>query len=165
MKNMKANRKEQGYTLMEVLMVATIISIIVTIGTVSYLEAKRRAKEQYCAQRLAQLAVYERMYFREFGRYATFDDLREEGYIDWQYIYEDDDLLHYRRPVYIQEYTLDFKIDEEGQGYEIIAKPVITQKQMWYPRWVPLGGIPYLRSMKVDERGIVVWLDNGRPVL
>ena len=156
--------RERGYTLMEVLIVATIIAILVTVGTVQYLEVKRRGKEHYCAQRLAQLSVMERMYFREFGAYATFDDLRVEGYIDWSYIYEDDTLLHYHRPVYIQEYTLEFNIDEEGGGFEIIAEPVLQEAHLWYPRWVPMGGIPELRAMMVDEQGIVRWLETGRPV-
>ena len=161
---------EAGYTLMEVLIVATIISILLTVGSVSYLEAKRRAKEQYAAQRLAQLAVFERMYFREFGAYATFEELRDPGgfegsYIDEKYLQEDDEPLHNHRPYYIQDYKLDFNVDKEGGGFEIKAEPVLTETQLWYPRWVPLGGIPYLRSMKVDEQGVVTWLDSGRPVL
>lgn len=149
---------------MEVLMVATIIAILMTVGTVSYLEAKRRAKEQYAAQRLAQLAMFEHMYFREFGSYATFEDLREEGYLDQDYIYEDDEPQHYHRPVFIQDYKLEFNIDTEGGGYEIIATPVLEERHLWYARWTPLGGIPYLRSMKVNEDGVVKWLDTGRPV-
>jgi prepilin-type N-terminal cleavage/methylation domain-containing protein len=155
---------QHGYTLMEVLIVATIISILLTVGSVSYLEAKRRAKEQYAAQRLSQLAVFEKMYFREFGAYATFEDLRNEGYLAQDYIYEDDEPQHYHRPVYVQDYALDFIIDTAGGGFEIDAKPVLTESQLWYPRWMPLGGIPYLRSLKVDEQGVVMWLENGRPV-
>ena len=159
-------RTQRGYTLMEVLLVATIISILLTIGTVSYLEAKRRAKEMYCAQRMAQLAVYERMYYREFAAYATFDELREEGYIDWDYIYPSDEPQHYHRPVYIQDYALEFDTETETGGFEIKATPVLlNQPQLWYPRWVALGGIAYLRSMKVDEEGVVTWLDTGRPVM
>jgi type II secretory pathway pseudopilin PulG len=149
---------------MEVLIVATIISILLTIGTVSYLEAKRRAKENYCAQRLAQLAVFERMYFRDFGVYTDFWGLRDEGYIDQEYLYEDDEPSHYHRPVYIQEYALDFNIDDTGGGFLIEATPVLTSRQLWYQRWVALGGISYLRAMKVNEDGVVMWSETGRPV-
>ncbi len=165
---MKRGLKEilgsKGYTLMEVLIVATIVGILVTYGTIQYMEAKWRGKEKLAAHKLAQLAVYERMYFREFGVYADFETLREQGYIDYDYIYEDDEPLHYRRPVYIPEYTLEFELDEEEGGYEIIAEPVLDQKHLWYPRWVPLGGISYLRAMYVEEDGVVKWLKTDRPV-
>lgn len=156
--------RQKGFTLMEVLIVATIVGILVSVGTVQYLEAKRRAKEQYCAQKLAQLAMYERMYFKDFGSYADFYVLRGNGYIDWDYIYEDDTILHYARPVYIEEYELEFIIDNEALGFEIIASPVVDQAHLYFPRWVALGGIEDLRSMSVDEDGVVRWLDSGRPV-
>jgi type II secretory pathway pseudopilin PulG len=149
---------------MELLIVVTIVGILVTVGTVQYLEAKRRAKENFCAQRLAQLATWERMYFRDFGEYASYEDLRIEGYIDWDYVKEDDDLLHYNHPVYIQEYKLDFNIETETGGFEITAEPVVNERQLYYARWTPMGGIPELRSMKVNRDGVVMWLDTGRPV-
>jgi len=161
---MKEKLGQKGYTLMEVLIVATIVGILVTVGTVQYLEVKRRSKEKLAASKLAQLAAYERMYFRDFGEYAEFEDLREEGYVDWDYIYEDDEPLHYQRPVYIPEYTLEFVLDEEGGGYEIVAEPVLTEQHLWYPRWYALGGIPYLRGLYVSEDGIVKWLENDRPI-
>jgi type II secretory pathway pseudopilin PulG len=147
-----------------VLIVATIVGILVTVGTVQYLEVKRRAKEKLATQKLSQLATYERFYYRDNGEYATFDELREEGYIDYNYIYEDDELQHYHRPVYIPEYTLDFLLDEEGGGFRILAEPVLTEAQTWYPRWVALGGIPDLRSQYVEEDGVVKWADSNRPI-
>jgi len=159
---------------MEVLIVATIVGILVTVGTVQYLEVKRRAKEHYCAQRLGQLAVYENMYFKEFGEYTdkwnagssgdSFSSLTEEGYIDEQYLYQSDELQHYKRPAYIQEYLLEFVIDENQNGFQIIATPVVNEVHLWYPRWTPLGGIDDLRSMFVEQDGVVRYLDSGRPV-
>ncbi len=161
---LKGNMKQKGYTLMEVLIVATIVGILVTVGTVQYLEVKRRSKEKLAAQRLTQLALYERMYFREFGEYGEYFDLRDEGYIDEAYLYEDDDMTHYLRPAYIPEYTLEFNLDEEGGGFEIIAESVLEQSHTWYPRWVVIGGIRDLRGMYVEEDGVVKWLTSGRPV-
>lgn len=154
---------QRGYTLMEVTTVAAIIGILVTIGTVQYLEVKRRSKEHYCAHRLAQLAVYERLYFREFGEYAGFEGLKEAGYVDWDYL-EDDAMLHYDRPAYIQEFELEFILDDEEGGYRIVATPVLQQAHLWYPRWVALGGIPEYRSMVVEEDGVVRWEETDRPV-
>jgi hypothetical protein len=131
---------------------------------VQYLEVKRRSKEKLAASKLAQLAAYERMYFRDFGEYATFQELRDEGYVDWDYYTASDDRLHTHRPVYIPEYTLEFVLDEEGGGYEIVAEPVLTERHLWYPRWYAQGGIPYLRGMYVNQDGIVKWLENDRPI-
>ena len=158
------NNRERGYTLMEVLVVATIVGILVSVGTVQYLEVKRRSKEKLAAQKVAQLAVYERFYFRDFGKYATFMELRDEGYIDEQYLYEDDDLLHLDRPAYIPEFMLDFQIDEETSDFKITAEPVLQSRHAYYPRWVPLGGIDEYRSVFVEKDGVVRWLDTGRPV-
>jgi len=163
MLGLRKNR-ERGYTLMEVLVVATIVGILVTVGTVQYLEVKRRSKEKMAAQKVTQLAMYEKFYFRNFGEYANFEDLRNEGYIDEQYLYEDDDLLHYDRPAYIPEYTLDFEIDNENFGFKITAEPVLQSRHAYYPRWTPLGGIEEFRSVYVEEDGVVKWLENGRPV-
>jgi len=158
------NNRERGYTLMEVLVVATIVGILVSVGTVQYLEVKRRSKEKLAAQKVAQLAVYERFYFRDFGKYADFEELREEGYIDEQYRFEDDDVLHYDRPAYIPEFMLDFQIDEETSDFKITAEPSLQSRHAWYPRWVPLGGIDEYRSVYVEKDGVVRWLDTGRPV-
>jgi len=156
--------RQRGYTLMEVLIVATIVGILVTVGTVQYLEVKRRSKEKLAVQRLAQLAVFERMYFRDFGNYATFEDLRIEGYIDESYLYQSDEPLHYHRPAYVPEYQLEFNLEQGGLGFEIVATGVLDEPHTWYPRWVPLGGIPDLRAFFVEEDGVVKWLDTGRPV-
>ena len=149
---------------MEVLIVVTIMGILLTVGTVQYLEVKRRAKESLCAHKLAELAMYEKIYYRENGNYGTFEDLWIEGYIDESYVHEDDTLLHYQKPVFIPEYELEFSINEENVGFIIAATPVIQQNYLYYPRWVPLGGIPELRSMYVDETGVVKWLTTDRPV-
>jgi prepilin-type N-terminal cleavage/methylation domain-containing protein len=164
MHGLKEKLGEKGYTLMEVLIVATIIGILLTVGTTSYIEAKWRSKEKLAAGRLAQLAAYERMYFRDFGEYADFLTLRDDGYIDWDYIHEDDEPLHFHRPVYIPEYTLEFELTEENAGFIITAEPVLTEEHLWYPRWYALGGISYLRSMYVDQDGVVRWLDTDRPI-
>ncbi|MCX6646483.1 MAG: type II secretion system protein [bacterium] len=155
---------QAGYTLMEVLIVATIIGILLSVGTVQYLEVKRRAKEKLAVSRLALLATYERMYLRTYGTYGEWDDLREEGYIAQDYNYQNDDLTHYDRPVYVPEYTLEFALDDTNGGFRITAKPVLQQAHLWYPRWVILGGIDDLRSVYVEEDGVVRWLDSDRAV-
>lgn len=164
MLGMKRNRDQHGFTLMEVLIVATIIGILLSVGTVQFLEVKRRAKEKLAVQKMAQLSIYETFYFRTYGSYADWDDLRVEGYINWDYIEQSDDLTHYDRPVYIPEYTIEFELDNVNFGYRIIAKPALDQAHLWYPRWAILGGIDDLRSLYVEEDGVVRWLATDRAV-
>lgn len=164
MLGIKRKYSQAGYTLMEVLIVATIIGILLSVGTVQYLEVKRRAKEKLAVQKLSTLATYERFYFRNYGSYGEWDDLRGEGYIAQDYQYQSDDLTHYERPVYVPEYTLEFEIDDANGGYRITAEPVIQQQHLWYPRWVILGGIDDLRSFYVEEDGVVRWLETDRAV-
>ncbi len=160
----KRKPDQKGYTLMEVLIVATIVGILVTVGTVQYLEVKRRSKERLATQKVAQLAMYENLYYRDYGDYADYQELREKGFIADEFLYEDDTLLHYERPAYIPEYTLEFTIDNENDGFEILAVPVLQQAHTWYPRWILIGGINDLRSVYVEEDGVVKWLTTGKPV-
>lgn len=157
-------KNQAGYTLMEVLIVATIIGILLSVGTVQYLEVKRRAKEKFAVSRLALLATYERMYLRNYGVYGDWPDLLDEGLIARDYINQSDDLTHYERPIYIPEYSLEFEIDSVNGGFKITAEPILQQAHLWYPRWVILGGIDDLRSFYVEEDGVVKWLETGRAV-
>ena len=153
---------ELGFTLIEVLLVCAIIVILVGVGTASYLEAQRRAEEHRCAERLAELAVYEKMYSREFGDYALFWQLQDQGYVDPHYI-EADTPTHNAGIPFIPEYVLEFTIPGDGT-YRVEARSDLTQAAQFQPRWRLTGGIWDLRAMYVDDRGIVRWVENNAPV-
>jgi prepilin-type N-terminal cleavage/methylation domain-containing protein len=155
-------RSELGFTLIEILLVCAIIVILVSVGSASYLEAQRRAEEHRCAGRLQELALYEKMYAREFGDYALFWELQDQGYIDPHYI-ESDTPKHNTGIAFIPQYRLEFTVPGDGT-YRIAASSDLTDPAQFHPRWRLTGGIWDLRAMYVDDRGIVRWVENNAPV-
>ena len=153
-------RDERGYTIIEVIIVAMIIGILVTIGTAHYLEARRLASEHLCATRLANIDAYQRMYYRQFATYATFQELQTEGFIDAAYT-SYDDVLSNTTP-YIPEYFMTFNIS--GDTYMVSAQPVHSDFNGVYVRWRASGGLEDKRGMFIDQTGIVRYLSNERPV-
>jgi prepilin-type N-terminal cleavage/methylation domain-containing protein len=155
-------RRDSGYTLLEVLVVAGIIVILVGFGSTSYLEAQRRTKEHLCATRLQTLATYEKFYQREFGDFGFFTDLQTQGYIDTNYV-ENDNERHTNGSPYIPEYKIEFELPGDGT-FRITAVSALEDPDSFMPRWRLTGGIWDLRTMYVDDRGIVRWEENDMPV-
>jgi len=156
----KYMKKESGYTLIEVIIVAAIIGILLTIGTAHYIEAQRIAIEHLCATRLANIAAFEKMYFREYAQYATFEELQTQGFIDKAYDSFDD--VTSRSTPYVPEYWLEFNITTDT--YQIIARPILEDFDALYVRWRTAGGQEDVRSMFVDQDGVVRFLRNKRPI-
>ncbi|MBU1023709.1 prepilin-type N-terminal cleavage/methylation domain-containing protein [bacterium] len=153
-------KNEKGYTMIEVIIVALIIGILLTIGTAHYLEAQRMAVEQLCATRLAQIDALQKMYYRQYSEYATFQELQAEGFIDSAYT-PFDDVLSQATP-YVPEYTLTFNVS--GDRYQVIAETVHGDFNGVYVRWRAAGGQQDKRAMSVDQTGVVRYLYNNRPV-
>lgn len=151
---------DNGYTILEVIMVAMIIGILITIGTAHYLEARRLASEHLCATRLANIDVYEKMYYRQYATYATFQELQDEGFIDAAYTAHDD-VLSNATP-YIPEYFMTFNISSDT--YQVSAQTVHGDFNAVYVRWRMSGGLEDKRGMFVDQTGVVRYLYNRRPV-
>ena len=151
---------EKGYTLLEVIIVAAIIGILITIGTAHYLEAKRVSVEHLCATRLANLASLENMYFREYAAYGNFFQLQAAKLVDESYTPFDE--VQSQANPYIPEYNLTFNVSTEK--FQIVAQPIHGDFEGIYVRWRTSGGIEDERSMYVDETGVVRYLSNGRPV-
>lgn len=153
-------RDDRGYTILEVIIVAMIIGILVTIGTAHYLEARRLANEHLCATRLANIDAYQKMYYRQYATYATFQELQNEGFVDSAYT-SYDDVLSSATP-YIPEYFMTFSIS--GDTYMVMAQPVHGDFNGVYVRWRESGGLEDKRGMFVDQTGVVRYLYNSRPV-
>ena len=156
----KLKQDDNGYTILEVIIVAMIIGILVTIGTAHYLEARRLASEHLCATRLANIDAYQKMYYRQYATYATFQELQNEGFIDAAYT-SYDDVLSDATP-YIPEYFMTFNIS--GDKYMVTAQPVHGDFNGIYVRWRASGGLEDKRGMLVDQSGVVRYLYNKRPV-
>jgi hypothetical protein len=102
------------------------------------------------------------MFIREFGNYAEFWELQEQGYIDPQFV-EADNPAHTAGPPFVPEYVLTFDIPGDGT-YRIEAKCALDNVSDFPPRWRLTGGIWHLRGMYIDDRGVVRWLEDDRPI-
>jgi prepilin-type N-terminal cleavage/methylation domain-containing protein len=159
---MCTRRSQRGFTLLEILVVAVIITILVGAGTVAFLEVERRTKEKLCATKLQEIAAYQKFYARDFGEYADFEQLQEEGFIDPNYV-ADDNMTHTNGPAFVPDYILEFVIPGDGT-YRIDAYSVMEDAADFSPRWRLIGGTWDLRPMYVDDRGVVRWVEDNRPI-
>lgn len=66
---MKSATDRQNFTLIEILLVVSIILILASLGTSSLSRARQRAQEVFCANNLRQLALAANMYQNDYKKY------------------------------------------------------------------------------------------------
>jgi prepilin-type N-terminal cleavage/methylation domain-containing protein len=82
---MQLSRKA-GFTLIELLTVALIIAILATMLVVPSLAAvKRKSLENNAVLKLQRIASAEKRYYSEFGTFAYFGELVDQGYLPQGY--------------------------------------------------------------------------------
>jgi prepilin-type N-terminal cleavage/methylation domain-containing protein len=88
--NCKENRRDSGFTLVEILTVALIIVIIATFAFPSYRKSRQRALEAAGAHGMKALSTAMEEYYNDNGHYAySFNALKSGGYIDRNYAQSD----------------------------------------------------------------------------
>ncbi len=75
-------RREQGFSLIELLIVVVIIGVIAAIAIPGLQRARRYAQSGSAIQSLRTITTAETLYERRFKVYATLIDLAPEGTID-----------------------------------------------------------------------------------
>lgn len=104
-KKINTQKRQRGFTLMELLVVVTIIGILVAVALPAYRETIQRTKEAVLKENLFRLREAIDQYHADQGRYPpTLDALVEKGYLrdipldpitnrkdTWQLIYEEPD--------------------------------------------------------------------------
>lgn len=75
-------RKEQGFSLIELLIVVVIIGIIASLAIPGLQRARRYAQSGSAIQSLRTITTAENLYERRFRVYATLVDLAPEGTLD-----------------------------------------------------------------------------------
>jgi prepilin-type N-terminal cleavage/methylation domain-containing protein len=75
-------KKEQGFSLIELLIVVVIIGVIMAMGVPGLQKARQYAQSGSAIQSLRTLTTAENLYERRFKVYATLVDLAPEGTID-----------------------------------------------------------------------------------
>lgn len=159
-------RSRTGYTLIELLIVTGLLLTLATIGTVTYLETLRQAKESRAYVKLGELAALQQIYFQNFDRYATFTELQDQGYIAAQFV-EDDVVLHNQTlnglpaSAFIPDYQLE--IVAQTDSFRITATASMPQQAV-PARWRLAGRQPDLRAMYVSQDNVVRFAANNRPV-
>lgn len=80
---MKNMRREEGFTLIELMIVVAIIAIIAAIAIPSLLNARKAGNEASAISSLRTLTTVNEQYRTRFQNYAgDLSDLNDEGYID-----------------------------------------------------------------------------------
>ncbi len=75
-------RREQGFSLIELLIVVVIISVISALAVPGLQKARRYAQSGSAIQSLRTITTAENLYERRFKVYATLVELTPEGTID-----------------------------------------------------------------------------------
>jgi prepilin-type N-terminal cleavage/methylation domain-containing protein len=75
-------RKEQGFSLIELLMVVVIVGIIAALAIPGLQRARRFAQSGSAIQSLRTITTAENLYERRYRIYATLIDLAPEGTVD-----------------------------------------------------------------------------------
>tara|TARA_Y100000758_G_scaffold270275_1_gene212181 strand:- start:109 stop:570 length:462 start_codon:yes stop_codon:yes gene_type:complete len=80
---MKNMRREEGFTLIELMIVVAIIAIIAAIAIPSLLNARKAGNEASAISSLRTLTTVNEQYRTRFQNYSNdLSDLNDEGYID-----------------------------------------------------------------------------------
>jgi prepilin-type N-terminal cleavage/methylation domain-containing protein len=78
----RAMRKEQGFSLIELLIVVVIIGVILALAIPGLQRARRYAQAGSAIQSLRTITTAENLYERRFRVYASLADLAPEGTVD-----------------------------------------------------------------------------------
>ncbi|HYE79463.1 MAG TPA: prepilin-type N-terminal cleavage/methylation domain-containing protein [bacterium] len=136
-------RASRGFTLLELLVVSSIIGILAAIAIPSLNGSRRSALEAACIKSMKSLADAEEMYFNRYQQYTI--NWGELSRIGLPRAYSGAANKRY----FIQSYSLQFQNQGNPQTYTIFA-------------WPRKSGLR-LSTFVIDQEGIVTTYD-GRPV-
>lgn len=138
-------KRETGFTLVEVLTVALIIALLATMGFASYMKARQRAIETQGIHEMKELAAAMEAHYNDNGYYPlSFRDL-QPTYINPKYVLSDSPFKE-RSIAFIQGFTCFWTVNPlNPQRYSIRGKGIYRH------RW----DISDWLELRVTDRGVV----------
>jgi len=119
----KLKRDEQGFTLVELLIVIIILGVLATIGIPTYRGFVKRAHEAATLAELQAVSMAIKYYFIEKGETADFDDVQQLK----RYLGDDLDLIEVEDGK-DWEYLGTYKLTYENDADHIIAEPKVEDR-------------------------------------
>jgi type II secretory pathway pseudopilin PulG len=127
--NMIEPKRQEGWTLIEILTVCLIIGIILGFAVPSVVQARKIAYENNAIGRLRRLAHAENRFYAEYGRFGEYTELVTASFLPRGY----STVYHFERPMtessvlpFIDRYSLAFIVPNSPNSlyYKIDAVPV-----------------------------------------
>jgi prepilin-type N-terminal cleavage/methylation domain-containing protein len=121
-------KKETGFTLVEVLTVALIIALLATIGFASYRKARQRAIETQGIHQMKELAAAMEAYYNDNGNYPLSFSGLQPTYINPYYVLSDNPSKE-RSIAFVQGFTCFWTVNPiTPQRYSIRAKGIYNHR-------------------------------------
>jgi prepilin-type N-terminal cleavage/methylation domain-containing protein len=126
---MQLTDRQEGWTLIEILMVCVIIGMILAFAVPSYMHARRIAYEDNAIARLQRISHAETRYYSEYGRFGDFSELVTASYLPRGY----STVYYFTTPTdefsllpFIDRYSLTFNVPNSPNSlyYKVDAIPV-----------------------------------------
>ena len=126
---MKELEKQEGWTLIEILMVCVIIALIAAFAIPSYMQGRRVVYEDNAIARLQRIALAESRFYSEFKTFGNFKELQTASLLPMGYSTR----FRYADPMskssvlpYINRYSLTFFVPNSVNSlyYKVDAVPV-----------------------------------------
>lgn len=144
-KDKKVDKKQTGFTLIEVLTVALIIALLATIGFASYTKARQRAIETQGIHQMKELAAAMEAHYNDNGTYPLSFEGLQPTYINPKYVLSDSPVKE-RSIAFIQGFTCFWYVNPlNPQRYSIRAKGIYRHRY----------DISDWLELRVTDRGVV----------